>query len=351
MAVTTASYSQNPTYTATNFADKVKDALIASGHMTDWYDSTSNGALQHRVLEVVYDGSKTYGKTYYWFIFSGADMFMHVCTGWNVSSHIPAGQGGAGTIYEDWLSTTMSTTSNHLRISGAFNATQTLTIKRYTYGTFTVFLFVNGTTNFNLFIDRTAPLAAFIDLDREIYMGAMFARVRIVGYVALANFQSFPIRLKRTLLGRMMRGSIYNYGNDSSGSPPYSSAITQSESIVSNIVYGAVGNEIDNTANYATSNLHYIMLPNGFTNVNPSNTTNVLPPFEALLLSPYSALTLPVSGSGGEFIFYPIYSNNTLQVGATVVVSAAVEEYEIIAVVNSTAINTRPSMAICARTV
>ena len=355
MAVTTASYTQipSPTYTAANFADKFKDALIGSGHMTDWYDSFSNGAFQHRVLEVVYDASKTYGKTYYWFIFSGADMFMHIATGWNLSSDIPAGQGGAGTIYEDWLSTTTSTTNNHLRISGAFNNAQTLTIKRYTYGTFTVFLFVNGTANFTLFIDRTAPLAAFVDLNREIHMGAMFPRVRVVGgsHVALANFQSFPIRLKRTLLGAMMRGFTANYGNDSSSSPPYSNAFTGAETIVQNHIYGAVGNETNDTTNYVTTgNLPYYMVPNRFTNVNPTVPSNITPPYEGLVLSPYSALTLPVSASGGEFIFYPIYNNNTLQVGATVVVDPGVEEYEIIAIANAAAIN-RPSMAFCARIV
>jgi hypothetical protein len=352
MAVTTASYTQNPPYTAANFADKFRDALIDSGLMAAWHDSFNNGALEHRVLEVTYDASKTYGKTYYWFIFSGADMFMHVTTGWNIGSHIPAGQGGVGTIYLDWLSTATNTTANHLRLA-ALNAAQTITIKRYTYQTFTVFLFVNGTTNYTLFIDRTAPLSSFVDLNKEIYMGAMWLRTRIPSgsNVALAAFQSFPLRLKRTHLGHMMRNETGNYGANNNASPPYD-VVTGSSVIFLNHTYGAAGNESSTPyENYATANVPCWFLPNRFNNVNPDYATDVKPAYEGLVLSPYSALTLPVSASGGEFVIYPIYNNNTLQVGATVVVTSGVEEYEIIACTNSQAINTRPSIAICARIV
>lgn len=349
MAVTTGSYTVNPTYTASQFADAFRDALIASGHMAAWHDTFANGALQHRVLEITYDGTKTYGKTYYWFIFSGADMFMHVTTGWNLSSKIPAGVGGAGVQYEDWLTNATNTTGSHMRFA-ALNAGQTITIKRYTIGTFTVFLFVNGTTNYTLIIDRTAPLSAFIDLNKEIYVGAYWARTRTfsgVGTnVALANFQSYPLRLRRSYFGRMLRGvtSASEYGAGASASAPWE--LWQTNGQLINHLYGAVGNE-NVVSNYSAEGRAYIQLPNGFNNVNSSFATDEKPPFDGLILSPYSSLALPT----GEFIIYPIYSNNTLQVGGTVVVSAGVEEYEIFACSNGTALNDRPSIAICARIV
>ena len=347
MAVTTSSYTVNPTYTASQFADAFRDALIASGHMAAWYDSFANGALQHRVLEITYDGSKTYGKTYYWFIFSGADMFMHVTTGWNLASDIPAGVGGAGVQYEDWLTNATNTTGSHMRFA-ALNAGQTITIKRYTSGTFTVFLFVNGTTNYTLIIDRTAPLSAFVDLNREIYVGAFWARTRTFPStginVALANFQSYPIRLRRSYLGRMLRGvtSTSEYGAGASASAPWE--LWQVSGLLINHLYGAPGNE-NAITNYSAEGRSYILLPVGFTNVNPSFTTDEKPAIDGLILNPYSSLALPA----GEFIVYPVYSNNTLQVGATIVISAGVEEYEIISCANSTVINDRPSIAICAR--
>jgi len=352
MAVTVSSYTLNPTYTATQFANAFRDALIASGHMTAWYDSFSNGALQHRVLEITYDASKTYGKTYYWFIFSGANMFIHIATGWNVTSHIPAGQGGAGTIYLDWLSTDTSTANNHLRLAN-LNASSTLTTKRYTYGTFTVFLFVNGTTKYTLFIDRTAPLSAFVDLDKEIYVGAMWLRTRIPSNsnVALASFQSLPLRLRRTHLGSMMRNETGNYGANINASPPYD-IVTGGTMLFLNHVYAAAGNEsITPYENYGTGNVPCFFLPIRFNNVNPAYAADIKPAYEGLILSPYSALALPVSASGGEFVIYPIYDNNSLEVGATVVVTPGVEEYEIISCANSLVINTRPSIAICARIV
>ena len=106
MPVTFQGYSVPATVTpsamATALGTVFTDAgLIASGGT--WYDSFASGGIENRVLEIVYDNSKTYGKTYYWFMFSGADIFVHIATGWNVTSHIPAGQGGAGTQYLDWV--------------------------------------------------------------------------------------------------------------------------------------------------------------------------------------------------------------------------------------------------------
>lgn len=348
MAVTAQSYTANPPYTATDFAGIVRSAFIDAGHMVDWFDSFTSGSVLNRVLEITYDGSKTYGKTYYWFQFLGADMFMHASTGWNTTSDIPAGVGGVGTQRLDWISTSTNTTANHMRFA-AFNANQALTIKRYTVGTFTIFLFVNGTTTYTLLLDRTAPLSGWVDLNREIYVGAMWARTRTSGSTAMANFQSYPVRLRRSYLGKMMRSftlSDAEYGVSNTAAAPWEVWTANSADLLSNYIYGAPGNDSNSTANYNFGR-QVILLPNGFNNVNPAFTTDEKPPFDQLVLSPYSALALPA----GEFTIYPVYDNNTLQVGAVFKVVPGVEEYEILSCANSNLINDRPSMVIGARIV
>lgn len=89
------------------------------------------------------------------------------------------------------------------------------------------------------------------------------------------------------------------------------------------------------------------LLPNGFNNVNPAFTTDEKPPFDGLVLSPYSSLVLPA----GEFTIYPVYDNNTLQIGTIFKVVQGVEEYEIFSCANSNLINDRPSIIIGARVV
>lgn len=355
MPVTTQSYTANPTYTAANFASIFRSALIDSGHMAEWHDSFANGGVENRVLEITYDGAKTYGKTYYWFQFSGANMFMHVSTGWNTGSDIPAGVGGAGSRYLDWLSSgstpVTNTTDNHMRFA-SFNAAQTVTIKRYTSGTFTVFLFVNGTTNYTLIIDRTAPLSGFVDLDKEIYVGAMWARTRAIGNVAMANFPYYPVRLRRSHLGKSLRDYTSNneYGASSTASTPWEIWNAGTENLTSNHVYGAVGNASGSFQNHDFGR-NVILLPNGFNNVNSAYATDEKPVFQNLILSPYSSLALPVVSGAGQFVVYPVYDNNTLQIGATFVVSAGVEEYEIIQCQNGSVLNDRPSIIFGARTV
>lgn len=353
MTVTTQSYTANPTYTAANFASIFRSALIDSGHMADWYDSFASGGIENRILEITYDGAKTYGKTYYWFQFSGADMFMHVSTGWNTGSHIPAGVGGAGSRYLDWLSTgstpVTDTTANHMRFA-ALNAAQTVTIKRYTSGTFTVFLFVNGTTNYTLILDRTAPLSGWVNLDKEIYVGAMWCRTRTVNNTAMANFPYYPPRLRRSNLGKSLRDYTFSpeYGVNNVASSPWDFA---GDNLTANHIYGAVGNASAGASQNHNFERGVIILPNGFNNVNPAYATDEKPAFQNLILSPYSSLALPVVSGAGQFVVYPVYDNNTLQIGATFVVSAGVEEYEIIQCSNGSVINDRPSIIIGARIV
>ena len=203
MAVVVETYNVAINYTAAQYAAQIEEAFKDASLMAAWFDSFAVGAIEHRILKIEYDNTKTYGITYYWFIFSGADMFVHICTGWNATTHVPT-----GTQYLDFLSSLTNTTANHCRFA-AQNANQSVTITRFTSqerANFSVFFIKNGSVEFNFFIERTAPIADIVDLSKVCYSSLMTGRTRISGNTGIVNFQLFPIGLQRHYLCNGMRG-------------------------------------------------------------------------------------------------------------------------------------------------
>jgi hypothetical protein len=74
MAVTKQTYTASATWTASGLASIFRSAFIDAGLMTEWHDSFLN-TIENRVLEITYNGSKTYGKTYHWFQFTTSGVF------------------------------------------------------------------------------------------------------------------------------------------------------------------------------------------------------------------------------------------------------------------------------------
>ena len=336
MTVTTASYSVAANYTPAQFATQVRSMFMDAG-LPDWHASFANGGVENRVLEITYDGSKTYGKTYYWFQFSGADMFVHISTGWNTSTNIPQGVGGAGTQYLDWLSTTTSATTNHMRVtaSGAagFNSSQSISIQRLTSNVrtnFSVFLLVNGSTSIHLFIDRTPPIASLVDLEKVCYASMMWCKLSTPNRIGQASFQLFSPRLRRSHLGQALRGITGGgaYGASNTAVSPWETWFGAANQL-GNLTYGAIGNSSNTGENYGFST-QVVTLPIAFNNTNPAYSADERPPFENLLLNLYSAATLPE-----DFIIVAIYTSNTITIGSTLVITAGVEEYIVIAVANA----------------
>lgn len=113
--------------------------------------------------------------------------------------------------------------------------------------------------------------------------------------------------------------------------------------------YCAMGNAI----NGASSNSHYlrsttpfIVLPIGFNNVNPAYTANYNPVFYSLPYCPYVESSLPA-----DFGISFHYVNNTMNRGDKLIVTAGVEEWEILDRSNSGNINTGASSLFLARVV
>jgi len=316
MAVTVETYTATATWTAAQLADLFKDAFIDAGLMTDWYDSFLN-TIENRILEVQYDDTKTYGKTYYWFQFTTGGVFLHVATGWNATTHVPI-----GTQYLDYFATTTNSTTNHSNLR-TLTATTTVTLTRYTSAVntdFSWFLLRNGTNSFNFHIpDAGAPEASWLDLNKVMFCPFVSARCRTLNNAGVVGFRNDCPQLRRTYLsGGSLRGATSS-GNFTSYYPiePYS--------------YLGAGNVSNSTTNVSASTPNNdIYMPLGFNNTNPEYATDVIPVFTGVNYWPYLSEAMP-SDFGISFH----YANNTMAVRDKLIVTATTQEWEMIQVANS----------------
>ena len=148
-------------WTASQLANTFRDAFIGAGLMSAWFDSFTGSGLEHRILEVTYDASKAYGKTYYWFIFDSASVSVASCTGWDTSNKIPRGIGSTfGSPYLDWAggsnaSDAVTTKSRHYLLASPSNTTN-CSLTRYSAGGRSFFTFRSGTVWNTFSIDHAA---------------------------------------------------------------------------------------------------------------------------------------------------------------------------------------------------
>lgn len=332
MPATIQNYSVAANYTASGFATAFTTAMQDAGKVL--HDSFTDGAFVHRIFEETYDNTKTCGKTYLWFVFNGADMFYHICRGWNASTDQPT-----GTQYLDFLSNATNTTANHMRFA-LQNAAQTVNIRRYSSNaraSFDVILVQNGTTEFHMIFDTTPPIAGLVDLDKECWDGGMmWCRTRAVTNVAGINFQSYPACLRGSFRGRWLRSVTAGtqYGANNTASSPWEIGSGDSQ-ILKGITYGWVGNTANEGNNIVFSGLAnggIHILPIGFNNVNSGGyATDYKPPFYDILLNSYTGAKLPA-----DFSIFGSYVSNTLQTFGGITVGS--EDGEIISAFN--AVNT-----------
>jgi hypothetical protein len=346
MAVTKQVYTAAATWTASQLAGIFRSAFIDAGLMTEWHDSFLSGSVENRVLEVIYNGAKTYGKTYYWFMFTTTGVFIHVATGWNTGSDIPAGPSGAGTQYLDWFATTTNATTNHRQLM-AMTASTSTTLTRYTSGVNTAhswYVLRHAALSLTFRIARPAEtLASWIDLDRIVAGEMQIATPAILNTAALCHFHNALPQLRRTLLGSTaMRGATIA-GTD------YVARVRLS-------IYGVAGNSSNSTSNWGnmasstapTANTlpqGVTILPVAFNNTNTAYSTDKIPVFTGLTVSPYMNTVLP-----SDFAIIPHFASNTFAYFDTFVVSAGVEEWEVMEFANNAGTTGQASMLFAART-
>jgi hypothetical protein len=329
MAVTKQTYTASATWTAAGAATLFEDAFIDAGLMTAWHDSFANGALEHRVLEIEYDGTKTYGTCYYWFIFTTTGIFVSVASGWNTGTNVPSGSQ-----FLDYASTATNTTNNHIRVGPALVASTDLELSRYTASGHSWFSFRNGSvpTPF-LITPGSATLPGWLDLDKVLFHHFV---------------QSVTVRTGSTTnSGRAVVGfhSLYSLRRSfmAQGYPRDLTLSTNYGRYFPTMNYGMFGNQTNFAGNAgdlsatslpttpSNSNLA-VLAPYGFTNTNPEYASDYHPVISGYTYSFYVNTPVP-SDFGLAFDF----SSTSYSFGDRVIVSAGVEEWEVLQFSNVTA--------------
>jgi hypothetical protein len=317
MACTKETYTATATWTASQLADLFRDAFIDAGLMTAWFDSFLSGSIENRILEVTYDGTKAYGKTYYWFMFATTGVWLHVATGWNAATDQPT-----GTQYLDFFSTTTNATSNHWQMFAAATS-NTVELVRYTSGVdadqswFAIKRSGGADRTFTILKDVTVQ--SWLDLSKGFFNG-------LVHVVPLIDTNSGVVQFDRgPALRREIAVGTYLIGNTASNLYAGTSATAQSL-----LSYGAVGRVSNSVNNYGTSG--FIPLPTASATANPAYTADSNPVFHSLPFHPYIAESLP-SDFGLTFHF----ASNAFDTGDTLVVTAGTEEWEVLAETAGTA--------------
>lgn len=315
MAVTKQTYTATATWTASQLAEIFRQAFIDAGLMTEWHDSFLSGNVENRVLRIVYDAGKTYGTTFYWFMFSSVTgrigVSMNVATGWNTTTKQPT-----GTQYLDFLSTTTNSTSNHWAIANVLSSTNTVSLIRYTSGIDTSqswFVVKFSTSKFTFTIHpATFTFQNWIDLNKGFFSGLVYTNLTTINTMGFAQFIGGPKLRREIVMGCGLVGSTTtnDYINASTSQPL--------------IGYRAIGHLSNNVSNFNTASFG-IPLPIGFSATNPAYTSNSSPVFHSVIYSPYIVQTLP-SDFGISFH----YATNTFSVEDTFVVNVGTEEWEVL---------------------
>ena len=215
MAVTKQTYSASPVWTAAGLANRFRDAFIDAGLMTDWFDSFVNGGIENRILEITYDGAATYGKCYYWFMFSTTFAGVSVATGWSTLTNEPT-----GTQYVDFFSTATNTTTNHYSLTGgvALITGTEASIVRYTStddSDYSWFVFRNGAVPYPFMIaPANVARVAWLDLNKTMFHHFVVPELRVRA-ATWRNYSSAGIRfdswykLRRSFVGGYaLRGAV-----------------------------------------------------------------------------------------------------------------------------------------------
>lgn len=340
MAVTKQTYTAAATWTSVQYAEIFRQAFIDAGLMTEWHDSFLSGSIQNRVLRIVYDAGKTYGTTFYWFMFDASNaspVRFHIVSGWNTTTKVPT-----GTLYLDFGTATTNLLSGHVVVTGR-SSTVTNELIRYTSqdnANFSAFLSRQGTTNsFFMIAHPSYQVVPWIDLNKTMFHHF----VEIQG--STTNLASSVCFNSRNAIRRSYVAGVTLNGDNNSRS---SYAISLNAYMV---VGKASSNSAFNTGSgLSNSNLvssNQTVLPTGETDANPAYTTDFNPIYTGMPISPYMTnFTIP-----SDFGIIPHYATNTMEVLDKFVVTAGVEEWEILSRVNNGTANTGASMAFAARIV
>ena len=308
MAVTKQVYTLSPTWTASGLADLFRSAFIDAGLMTDWYDSFLSGSVENRILEVVNDGTKTYGTVYYWFMFTTTTFSVHTALSWDAVSHIPTGN-----VYQDYTSTTTSSTSNQLTLYENLANQTSLTLTRYVsaINTSCTWFVLRQSSFLRFLIPHGAYTAtSFVDQNVTAFNGLMYISGNNGTYNSQILFVHGGCHTRRTYLGAT---ALNGY-----------TSVTYFRTAYTLACYGAFGNVSGGSFQNQSTSQDPTWLPTAFTNTNSALSADYTPVFTSIQCSPYLP-PLPA-----DFAMAAYYASTAIGTGDTFVVSAGTEEYEVL---------------------
>jgi hypothetical protein len=341
MAVTKQLYTQanSGAYNPTAFFAQLRLAFIDAGYMTEWYDAYGSTSTPNRVLEVVWDASKTYGKLYYHFqaVNYSPSVYLRVSTGWDAANHVPT-----GTQYLDWVISNGSTINGHILCQHADSTD--LVIRRYStslgnqFSWFTVSI---NTNHWNFGIVKPSPtFQPWVDLNKgcvnlmyhaNAFTGANRGTINFIRYNSLRREIGRGTALNGSTSVEDYFGSTYGWSHGSEYA--YTS-------------FGKGSNQWIANAGGFTTQSTAIVLPSGFSEVNGAFSADQNPVFHSL---PFSQMI--TNNLTADFGVAMIYNANTVQPYDKLVVTAGVEEWEVITRANSGNLNNGATPVFCARVV
>lgn len=365
MAVSKQAYTCAAPWVASQLADAFRDAFIDASLMTAWHDEWATGLgaglVLHRVLRVVYDSSKKYGTVFHWFTFLANGLsYYSFAHQWDIPNHRPG-----GTSKYDYAGNGSFVAGTSHRLFGNNILSTTVTLTRYTSGirpNFSMFLLKAGNEYFSFFFmppgTRQQP---FVNLDLNTCGGLMLP---VITGSTSADSSSVRIsRVVRFLHVMAMRNSIWGYGTsvgrdadiveaaavgasyEGYGSGLSSFTSSTGNTMADGTISPSIGlrNEVSSLSS-PPARLS-IALPAEKSASNPNRTDDNTPVFTDLPFSMYFLDRLPL-----DFGIAWHYVNSTMEVQDIFQVTAGIEEWEILAVTNSSNTN-NPSPLVLARIV
>jgi hypothetical protein len=319
MPATKETYSAAAPWLASTAAQLLEDAFIDAGLMTSWYDSFLSGSVENRILQVVYDGTKTYGTCYYWFVISTSTIGVSVATGWNATTHVPT-----GTQYSDYFSTETNTTARHSPLAGTLSSSTEINVVRYTSTDnpdYSWFVIRNGATPFPFMITPdSAPLVPWLDLNQVFFHHVVNMLMEVTSTTG------------NTSVGRAHFQDIYRLRRSYAQSQGLRSEISATDGYTDSrrlFGYSSVG---ASTSTSPSSDIfaNVISVPYRLQRSGLPFASNYTPVLFGCSYSFYVNEPLP-----DDFAVYFPYTNTSFSFGDSIVITAGVEEWEVLNFANN----------------
>ena len=317
MAVTKETYSAVAPWLASDAAQLLEDAFIDAGLMTAWHDSFLSDSVENRILEVVYDGTKTYGTCYYWFVISTSAIGVSVATGWDDTAHVPT-----GTQYSDYFSTATNTTANHYSLAGTLSNSTEINIVRYTSADnsdYSWFVIRNGATPYPFMITPgSAPLVPWLNLDEVFFH-------HVVNTLMDASTGD-------TSIGRVHFRDIYRLRRSYAQSQGIRNRTSSSNYYMSKRLFGysSVGAPSSSFSSSSEASDNVISVPYRLQRSGLPFASDYTPVLYGCSYSFYVNEPLPA-----DFAVYFPYTSTSFSFGDSIVITAGVEEWEVLNFANN----------------